>query len=242
MLALSALDSEIGRYLGHGSFGYRTIQLEKEHPVTERPVAAWEVHAIRLSLARNGIPQEEAAKAVAAEVGESLGEDRGNVVALRIKASKSKGEAASLAADAIEGHPEDYRAWLFRGDLSKDVAARESDFRKAVELAPESEYALNELAWLLVTTEREGEALPLAKRAAALAPWSAATLDTLAAAVQGLGRCTDALFIQRRAVDVLSELAPADMRKRFSDRVDALAASCGSAPAAPAAAPAAKKP
>ena len=240
--AIADLDEQLGKYLAHGRFGSSTIQLEKDHAVTERPMSASQVHDLRLSIQRRVESAADLQKLVSAEVAEALAEDPANVGALRVRAASGKAEAPALAELAVKGHPEDYRAWLFHGNVSRDPAVREADFRKAVELAPDSERALNELAWLLVTTEREGEALPLAKKAALLAPWSAPTLDTLSAALEGLGRCADALFIQRRAVDVLPERAGADTRKRYNDRVDALAAKCGSAAAAPAAAPAAKKP
>jgi len=240
--AMADLDDQLGKYLAHGSFGYRTIQLDKDHPVAQRAMSASQVHDLRLSIPRREDSMAAMEKSLAAEAAEALSEDPANVGALRVQAAHDKARASALAEMAVKGHPEDYRAWLFRGGTTEVPAAREADYRKALELAPESETALNELAWLLVSTEREGEALPLAKKAAFLAPWSAPTLDTLAAALQGLGRCQDALAIQRRAVDVLTEQASAETRKRYTDRVDALAAKCGAPAPAPAAAPPAKKP
>jgi hypothetical protein len=78
-----------------------------------------------------------------------------------------------------------------------------------------------------VLAEREGEALPLARKAAFLSPWNAAILDTYAAALKGLGQCREALAVQKRAVEVLSEHVSGDELLRYVERVEELEGLCG---------------
>ena len=80
-----------------------------------------------------------------------------------------------------------------------NIAEQEAALRKAAQLNPDNAAAQNSLAWALVKSSRAREALPFANRAADLAPWSAATLDTLANAANQLGKCPIALVLQRRA-------------------------------------------
>jgi hypothetical protein len=60
--------------------------------------------------------------------------------------------------------------------------------------------SLNDLAWLLATSGRAKEALPLANRALDLAPWNASFVDTLAEVASRMGKCAEALQLERRAV------------------------------------------
>ena len=128
---------------------------------------------------------------------------------------------------ALEAHPGNERAWLLAASFAASAEDAEKALRRAVELAPDDDRSLNELAWFLVEAEREGEALPHARKAVFLAPWNPSILDTYAAALQGLGQCREALALEQRAVDVLSERASDEDRKPFLDRLAALQAACG---------------
>jgi tetratricopeptide (TPR) repeat protein len=225
---MAALDDEVGSFLARGRIGTRQLQITKPEPrLDERPLSPGGVHAVRLALPRLGLAEAKALETFRAERDEALSEDPGHVFALRSLAGEKGADGPALAVKATTAHPESGRAWRFAGAVARKPEEREAAYRKAVELEPDDEVALNDLAWHLVQTEREGEALPLARKACSLAPWSSAALDTLAAALQGLGQCPDALQTQRRAVDLLPERLNAEGRKPYLERLSALEASCG---------------
>lgn len=233
-----ALDRELGKYLGTGKFGYRDLRLEKDHPEpAQRTLSASEVHALRLVLPR--LAKAPDPKAVAAELTEALAEDPGNVAALALLARGTPAEARVFGTRATEAHPEDVWAWLLLGG-SGTAEQREAALRKAVEVGPEHAVALNELAWFLVETERAGEAIPFAARAVRLASWDHDVLDTAGAALHHVGRCTEALVVQRRAVDVMPEGTGARTRFAILSRLAKIEASCAGAKPGGAVTPAAR--
>lgn len=88
--------------------------------------------------------------------------------------------------------------------------------RRLNELVPRYWWAANELAWLEVQAGQHAKALPLATVAQAEAPVNPYVLETLAAALRGLGRCEEAVAEQRRAVERLPSEWPEPERARFS--------------------------
>jgi spermidine synthase len=82
-----------------------------------------------------------------------------------------------------------------------------SEYRQALDYAPDFVVALNNLAWLLATVEdprsRDAPgAVRLAERACALTHSSLSALDTLAAAYAADGRFDDAVATQERALGI----------------------------------------
>ena len=77
-----------------------------------------------------------------------------------------------------------------------------------------------------------------------MAPWDAALLDTLASALAGVGRCSEAVSMEARAMDTASENGAAAQRALYAARIPDIQKSCVEAPPAPAvpAAPAAPPP
>jgi Flp pilus assembly protein TadD len=88
------------------------------------------------------------------------------------------------------------------------------------------------LAALLAAKGQNKEALPLANRAVDLAPWDPACIDTLAAVAAGLGKCAEALVLQRRAVSLIDaarnpiSLAAIAGEDAFTKRLREYEASC----------------
>lgn len=242
--AVAALDDEVGRYLAYGKFGYRDVRLPEAQEITERPLDAAAAHGVRLSLlpwTNRGKPLPEGA--LRAELDEALRHDPGHVRALRQLALLEKDPAArlALAERAVAAHPEDGQAWALLASLLPEEAAerRLAARRRAAELRPEDGGAQNDLAWTLLEEGRSGEALPLARAAAALEPWNPAVLDTLAAVLADLGQCPPALAVQRRACDLLGEGIPEAARRPYLERLADYERQCGPKPGteAPAAAP-----
>ena len=93
-------------------------------------------------------------------------------------------------------------------------------WRRALELNSQDIKTLNNLAWILATTEDEtirnpSEAVEYAKRACRLMSDEPALMDTLAVAYAAVGNFTDAIRIAQRAI----ELAQADNDKALVDEI-----------------------
>jgi len=138
---------------------------------------------------------------------------------------------------AAAGQPNDGRGWYLLGVEATDPVERETALRKAVEHWPDGALALAALASHLASTGRAKEALPLANRAADLAPWQPLTFSALATVAVELGQCKQALSLQTTAVEIVNSERVgsidvnaqqvkdrlAAIRKRCSSRTDAAA-------------------
>ena len=106
-------------------------------------------------------------------------------------------------------------------------ARRLETLRHAVDVAPWSAMAANNLAWNLLQHGNREAALPLAERAAQLSPGDPMILDTLAGALEAAGRCPEALRTAERALEFLPEHAPEGALAPWLERADRLRAACG---------------
>jgi len=95
-------------------------------------------------------------------------------------------------------------AHVLSGDATHDDERRAA-LERAVRLAPEDATALNSLAWYHVTHGHSADGLPLAFRSVQISPGNPFRLDTLAAALAGVGRCPEALHAEERVFEVASD-------------------------------------
>jgi uncharacterized protein (TIGR03790 family) len=110
-------------------------------------------------------------------------------------------------------------AQLEEADSHHDAAI--DRYRRLIELQPENVVALNNLAYALAVHQKApAEALPLAKRAVALAPGSASVLDTLAWIEHLLGNHEGAAKILDAAIKINPRLA--EMRMHAAEVAAAL--------------------
>ena len=196
-----------------------------------RELSASEVHAIRLALNRFQATAE-AARLQREEMQEALAEDPGHVLALQVKAAIYSLDPLPLAERAAAAHPDDLRAtlWLAQSlprGTEEAEDRRLAALRHAVDIAPWSAMAANNLAWNLLQRGNREEALPLAEQAARLSPGDPMILDTLARALEAAGRCPEALRAAERALDFLPEHAPEGALAPWLERADRLRATCG---------------
>jgi len=91
------------------------------------------VHAIRLLLWAGGTAREGDEGARRAELDEGLLEDPAHPVLLRLLAREEGRDPLPLARRAVEGHPEDPRAWSFLAESlpSGELEGREAALRRA---------------------------------------------------------------------------------------------------------------
>jgi len=124
----------------------------------------------------------------------------------------------------FEDDPELLYARALAYERADRIADSEADFRRILELDPDSVAALNALGYTLVDrTERLQEGLALIERAYDKAPDNAAVVDSLGWALYRLGRVAEALpHLQRAAelspdAEVLAHLAQALWRDEQRD-------------------------
>jgi tetratricopeptide (TPR) repeat protein len=201
------LDGELDEWARGGRFDARPVRVGSDPRLSEQPVAPAEVHAIRLLLWPGGAVREGDEAARRAELDEALGEDPYHPVLLRQLARRDGKDPLPLARESVKGHPGDPRAWSFLAEnLPADaLAEREAALRRAAELAPGNPISLAELAKLLLEAGRSGEALPYARQAVQLGPFSPEVLDIYASVAGDLGNCSQAVLASRRALDVFPD-------------------------------------
>lgn len=150
----------------------------------------------------------------------------GSVIAAWIRGQRDPTEKLVLAERATREHPADARAWLLLATAVTEPARTEAALRRSVDVDPLNAAARNALARYLLQSGKALDALH-ANEAVRLAPWSPSSIDTLAAVAQALGRCPEALRLQRRAVENIRESDRAGQLKRYLDRLVSLEQSCG---------------
>jgi tetratricopeptide (TPR) repeat protein len=238
--AMSRLDRELDAYVGARSYTALRIRLPAIEPRWQRRrMPPPEVHALRAELfLQSPFPRADARSAADAENAASLREDPSGLwLALLLRATGQQERALALGRAAVATHPADWRSWLLLasgleggGELARE---RLEALRRAKALLPDDAWALNEVAWGLFQAGAAGEGLPLAARAAQLAPANASVLDTCGAILADVGRCPEALLAQRRAVDLLGERAAPEAAREIRDRLARIEARCGTAGASP---------
>jgi tetratricopeptide (TPR) repeat protein len=227
------IDQELNSFALYGPFGRAVLTLpEGEFTFdSERPMTSAEVHATRAAAALAA----EHAKQAQTELSAALADDPGNVFALRRQLPLVKpAEALALGRLATATHPDNGLAWLTLGDALKEGGEtseeRAQAYKKATELSPNHPAAFDALAAMSVKKGRADEALPLALNAVRMAPWDAGFLDTLASALAGVARCSEAVAMEARAVDKASESSGAPQRAVYAAHLAEIQKGCVEAP------------
>ena len=128
--------------------------------------------------------------------------------------AKRQADADRFADTWERNYPADFEFISHRATVAaenKDLVSAERRYRQVLTKYPDSPQALNNVAVVLLLQHKPG-ALPMAERAAKLAPNQAAYLDTLATAQASEKKLAEALASQQRAVS----LAPASAGYRLN--------------------------
>jgi tetratricopeptide (TPR) repeat protein len=229
--ALDLLDGELDGWARNGRLDAKPVHVESHPSIVVQPLDPAEVHAIRLLLWAGGNPREGDEALQRAELDEGLAEDPAHPVLLRQLATRDGLDPLPLARLSVKGRPGDSRSWTFLAENlpPEAVAEREAALRRAAELAPRNPLALAALAEMLLEAGRSGEALPPARQAVQLGPFSSDVLDTYAAVVADLGNCPQAMLASRRALDVFPEDGLPEDRARLAARLAGIRERCGQA-------------
>jgi tetratricopeptide (TPR) repeat protein len=228
----------LGR-LGHSELPMRPVEV---HPV-ERALEPAEVHALRVELGSHGTRGDAwYAQLVQREVTAALREAPHSFHArlLEARTTPEPGRQLALARRLTLRHPGRSEAWALLAQLltgqPAEAQEREAALTRGLQLAPDSPVLLNGLAGEYVLRGELQRALPLARRAVELAPWSPLYLGVYAAVLAGTGRCDQAQLLQGQAVSALGEDTPAAERQLYADTLAgyarcAAATGAGRAPA-----------
>jgi Flp pilus assembly protein TadD len=211
--AMAKLDSELDRYRTGGRFVFYKVQAEADMRFTEETISSADLHLLMIALRQTWPADADRRRAAQRPIlDEAVAEDPGNPLAQFVRMELDKKVDVAMLRTMANARPADWRGWFALGTAS-DGAEKEAVLRKAVQLNPENALVQNNLAWLLVTSDRARDALPIANRALDLAPWDASIVDTLAEVAARLGKCAEARQLEKRAVAT----ARRDMRQRQAE-------------------------
>jgi Flp pilus assembly protein TadD len=151
---------------------------------------------------------------------EALREDSRNPEALiwRARLDGKAPDVEQLRGVANE-RKTDFRAWLALAEWTRNDMERRLAYQKAVELNPESAPAQAGAAVALTSQGQAKEALAFANRALDLEPWNPGMVEALATAAHGLGRCEEALQLERRAVRMIARGRDEESKSAASKRL-----------------------
>jgi tetratricopeptide (TPR) repeat protein len=244
------IEVQLHQYVDHGDYHYFVVPIASVGAISkERPLLSADVHAIRAKAALTGgntlVDGSTQLADGQAELAAALADDPANVRASLMKLPLVKPEERPvLGRRATEAHPDDGLAWLLLADSLQGVPGgwdeQTQAYQKAIALLPDNPLAFNNLAWMYLQKGRAQEALPLAVSAVRLAPWESSMLYTLASALASVGRCSEALSVQTRAVDLLPETTSTKARAQYTARLTDFQKTCAQTQTAapPAVAPA----
>jgi len=139
-------------------------------------------------------------------------------LAVAWRAELEQTSALALLRKATDKWPDNWQAWLFRGDAAQVTQEKGSAYQKAVNLKPDSALAQERMALFLAMNGNPLDALSFAKQALLLAPWSASATATLAVVDAALEQCDEAFATQERARrlsvhgDLVKQLAEVERR------------------------------
>ncbi|AKQ67808.1 TPR domain protein [Myxococcus hansupus] len=234
-LKTSRLDALLYEYVRNGRFKERTVSVP---PVgtgfIEEVIDDAQVHAVRSKLAALGAALAHREpfisnrhKVARTELDEALRLNPTGLLALSAKLSGApEDQRVAIARDAVKAHPTETEAWRMLGSALRHAPNAEEErvaaYREALRLDPRSASAARELAWMFVTQDRAEEALPLARWAVTLAPWSPNALDTLALALAGTGACEEALQTEQHALELIQEEGSPELEQTIQERITGL--------------------
>lgn len=220
------LHRELLHYLDGGRYAAMIYRLERQ-PTRhrERILAPAEVHLVRARMAAVGpsnISPEERAAAVEEELRVAVALDPENLDTAnwwRLAREPDPARRVALARKLTEIYPNKPEAW--RALATATHAAGGEDLvpvlKKAVQIVGEDAELLVLLAREHTRERRLDEALVAIERAERAAPRDPEVLELYATVLAALGRCSDAVPVQKRALGALPETTTSARQNRIQN-------------------------
>ncbi|HEX4803528.1 MAG TPA: hypothetical protein VFV14_08455 [Myxococcaceae bacterium] len=198
--ALRSLDDSLENHRWWPKGGYYRRQAEADERYTSEEISPAEVHMLWLDARYSAQPPSKDAPAwLRPELHQLLLEEPLQPLAAAWRAELDQTSALPVLRKATDKWPDNWQAWLLRGDAAQAPEEKGSAYQKAVKLNADSALAQERMALFLATSGSPLEALPFAKQALLLAPWSASATATLAVVDAALEQCEEAFAAQERA-------------------------------------------
>jgi hypothetical protein len=232
-LRFAQLDEEARHYLAEGSYAAHVFPLgATPDTVQVKPLADAQVHAELARIALASKRPERAAEELDAE--QALDPNLPLAFELKVLTTRDEARALALAREFTTRFPNDATAFrLLAMTLQANRAPVEEVLeaaRRSLTLDDEDPHALSDAAMVLTSSGAGEEAVPLARKAALLAPYEPAAQFTLAAALSSVARCDDAAAAFERGSELFDEHTPPALRKRLVEQTRAMMKACAPSP------------
>jgi len=223
--ALQALDDSLESHRSRPKAAYYRTQAQADERYTSEEISPAEVHTLWLDARYSAQPvPRHNPDWLRSELHQLLLEEPLQPLAVAWRAELDQKPALELLRKATDKWPDNWQAWLLRGDAAEAPEEKGAAYQKAVKLNADSALAQERMALFLATKGNPMEALPFAKQALLVAPWSASATATLAVVDAALEQCDEAFAMQQRARrlsvhgELLKQLAEVERRCGASSR------------------------
>jgi hypothetical protein len=198
--ALRALDDSLETHRWRPKVAYYRVQAQADERYTSEPLSPADVHMLWLDARYSSQPAPRNTAAwLRDELHQLLLEEPLQPMALAWRAELDQTSALKLLRKATDKWPDNWQAWLLRGDAAEVPEEKGSAYQKAVKLNADSALAQEKMALFLATNGSPLEALSFARQALLLAPWDPSATATLAVVDAALEQCDEAHTMQERA-------------------------------------------
>src|SRR6267142_1037007 len=206
---LASLDDALSAYAKSARYAFYKVKTSASLKYTESSLSSADVHVV--------LYQARARPSPDAQHPQALTE--------RARLDGKEIEAEQLRAIA-NARKTDFRAWLALARGTRNDLERRLAYQKAAELNPDSAWAQEGTARALVTQGSAKDALAFANHALDLEPWNPNMIEGLALVARGLGKCEEALQLERRAVRMFVRDGDEEIRSAASKRLVEMETSC----------------
>jgi tetratricopeptide (TPR) repeat protein len=224
-----ALERGVRGYKYRERFPVRSLPVPPVAPqLTYTVLDEAEIHVTRARLyltGRKSISADQRRELVLSEVVQALIHNPKNTNArvLEGELATSRSNRLAIAKELMRSKPQEprVRSFFARSLQGEDEAFPdlEQTLETGAKVAADDHWVLSQLAAYYAAQGLPDRGLEAATRAVQLAPWNARILETYAAILAGVGDCGEAVAAQKRAMLLLDEHAPDDVKQGYEHRL-----------------------
>ena len=224
-----ALEQGVRSYMHREHFPVRSLRVPPVAPqLTHTVLDEAEIHVTRARLyftGRKSISADQRRELVLSEVAQALRHNPQSASARVLEGElvTSRSTRLAIANELTRSKPQEPRAWSF---FARSLHGEDESFpdleqmlETGAKVAAQDHWVLSQLAAYFAVHGAPERGLEAAIRAVQLAPWSARVLETYAAILAGVGSCGEAVAAQKRAIRLLDEHAPDDVKQAYEGRL-----------------------